>query len=102
MAAVSFSTQADTLYAHISGEIDHDTAQTLRQRIDDVALTRMPRVLVLDLTQVGFMDSSGVGLILGRRRRMQALGGVVRVQQPPAQIRKVLDLAQIEYQEVIP
>ena len=102
MAAVSFSTQADALYAHISGEIDHDTAQTLRQRIDDAALMRMPRVLVLDLTQVSFMDSSGIGLILGRRRRMQALGGTVRVQQPPVQIRKVLDLAKIEYQEETP
>ena len=41
------------------------------------------------------MDSSGVGLILGRQRRAQALGGSVRVQHAPRQLRRVLDLAHI-------
>ena len=89
MANVSFSAAGDTLYAYLSGEIDHDAAQDLRLALDDALVSRSPRTLVLDFAGVGFMDSSGVGLILGRQRR------AVRVQHAPRQLRRVLDLARI-------
>lgn len=95
MANVSFSAAGDTLYAYLSGEIDHDAAQDLRLALDDALVSRSPRTLVLDFAGVSFMDSSGVGLILGRQRRAQALGGSVRVQHAPCQLRRVLDLARI-------
>ena len=95
MANVSFSAAGDTLYAYLSGEIDHDAAQDLRLALDDALVSRSPRTLVLDFAGVGFMDSSGVGLILGRQRRARALGGSVRVQHAPRQLRRVLDLARI-------
>ena len=68
MATVTFSAADDLLYAYLAGEIDHDAAQDLRIQLDDALLTRTPHTLVLDLGGVGFMDSSGVGLILGRQR----------------------------------
>lgn len=95
MANVRFSTAGDTLYAYLAGEIDHDAAQSLRLEIDDALVCHMPHILVLDFSGVGFMDSSGVGLILGRQRRAQALGGRIRVQHAPRQLRRVLDLARI-------
>ena len=64
MATVTFSAADDLLYAYLAGEIDHDAAQDLRIQLDDALLTRTPHTLVLDLGGVGFMDSSGVGLIL--------------------------------------
>lgn len=100
MATVSFTSAGDTLYAYLAGEIDHDAAQQLRVSIDTTVSCRMPQQLVLDFSGVGFMDSSGVGLILGRQRRMQALGGSLRIQHPPEQIKKVLQLAHIESREV--
>lgn len=100
MANVTFISAEDTLYAYLSGEIDHDAAQRLRIGIDTTVSDRMPQVLVLDFSGVGFMDSSGIGLILGRQRRMQALGGKVRIQHPPEQIKKMLSLAKIECREV--
>lgn len=100
MATVSFTSAGDTLYAYLAGEIDHDAAQQLRVSIDTAVSCRMPQQLVLDFSGVGFMDSSGVGLILGRQRRMQALGGSLRIQHPPEQIKKVLQLAHIESREV--
>lgn len=66
MATVTFSAADDVLYAYLAGEIDHDAAQGLRIQLDDALLTRSPRILVMDLGGVGFMDSSGIGLILGR------------------------------------
>ena len=90
MATVTFSAADDLLYAYLAGEIDHDSAQNLR-----IQLTRTPRTLVLDLGGVGFMDSSGVGLILGRQRCARSLGGTLRIQHAPEQLRRVLQLAGI-------
>lgn len=95
MATVTFSAADDLLYAYLTGEIDHDAAQNLRIQLDDALLTRTPRTLVLDLGGVGFMDSSGVGLILGRQRCARSLGGTLRIQHAPEQLRRVLQLAGI-------
>ena len=95
MAAVRFSAAGEVLYAYLSGEVDHDAAQSLRIQLDDALLARTPKTLVLDLGGVGFMDSSGVGLILGRQRVARTLGAALRVQHTPAQLTRVLQLAQI-------
>ena len=77
MATVTFSAADDVLYAYLAGEIDHDAAQNLRIQLDDALLTRTPRTLVLDFGGVGFMDSSGIVLILGRQRCACTLGGAL-------------------------
>lgn len=100
MAKVRFQSAGETLYAYLAGEIDHDSAQLLRMSIDAKTDQCMPALLVIDMAGVSFMDSSGVGLILGRLRRMQASGGSLKVNAPPPQIQKVLRLAHIAYQEV--
>lgn len=95
MATVTFSAAGDVLYAYLAGEIDHDAAQSLHVELDEALISRAPRTLVLDLGGVGFMDSSGIGLILGRQRCARALGGTVQIRQAPAQLHRVLELAGI-------
>lgn len=95
MATVTFSAADDVLYAYLAGEIDHDAAQSLRIQLDDALLNRTPQVLVLDFGGVGFMDSSGIGLILGRQRCARTLGGSIKIQHAPEQLRRVLQLAGI-------
>ena len=97
MATVTFSAADDVLYAYLAGEIDHDAAQSLRIQLDDALLNRTPKILVLDFGGVGFMDSSGIGLILGRQRCAQALGGSLKIQHAPEQLRRVLQLAGIPF-----
>lgn|SRR5699024_1165910 len=97
MAKVWFIPADGTLAAYLSGEIDHHAAQSLRREIDAQVDAHMPDLLALDFSGVTFMDSSGVGLILGRGRYIASLGGRLTVQNPPAQIRKMLDLARIQY-----
>ena len=70
-----------------------DTAAGDRCQVDD----RLPELLTLDFSGVTFMDSSGVGLILGRGRHVSALGGRLTVQNPPRAVRRMLDLAHITY-----
>ena len=90
MAAVRFSAAGEVLYAYLSGEVDHDAAQSLRIQLDDALVSRTPQTLV-----VGFMDSSGIGLILGRQRSARTLGTTLQIQHAPAQLRRVLQLAGI-------
>ena len=77
--------------------LDHHAAQSLRCEIDAQIDARLPELLTLDFSGVTFMDSSGVGLILGRSRHIAALGGRLTVQNPPAAVRRMLDLARITY-----
>ena len=95
MATVSFSPAGEVLYAYLAGEIDHDAAQSLRIQLDDALVSRAPQTMILDFGGVGFMDSSGVGLILGRQRSARTLGTTLQIQHAPAQLRRVLQLAGI-------
>ena len=61
--------------------------------IDKAIRSHNPLTLILDYSQVTFMDSSGIGLVMGRYRIMSEMGGEVIVASPPAYIRKVLQLA---------
>ena len=75
MAKVTFIPGSGTLAAYLSGEIDHHAAQSLRKEIDAQIDDRLPELLTLDFSGVTFMDSSGVGLILGRGPPQRAQGG---------------------------
>ena len=92
---------ARTLVAEICGDIDHHTAKYFRGEIDKAIRSHNPLTLILDYSQVTFMDSSGIGLVMGRYRIMSEMGGEVIVASPPAYIRKVLQLAGMHRQSRI-
>ena len=58
--------ESDTLKICINGEIDHHSAVATRTEIDAIIFRNRPKILEMDLSNVGFMDSSGVGLVMGR------------------------------------
>ena len=84
MTQVTLKQDGKTLTALLSGEIDHHWAAILREKIDERAAAAAPAILILDFSAVTFMDSSGIGLILGRHKLVSAMGGVVVVQQAHA------------------
>ena len=67
------------LTATLSCEIDHHTAKAVREEIDRELSAAMPSKLILDFGAVSFMDSSGIGLILGRARRTEPAGTVIEI-----------------------
>ena len=69
--------QGDKLTVYLAGEIDHCAAEGLRNEMETLIVQHHPRTLVLDFSQVSFMDSSGVGMIIGRYKTMRARGGNV-------------------------
>ena len=68
------------LTAHLIGELDHHAAAPIRGQIDTAVLSCRCTRLTLDLARLTFMDSSGIGLIMGRYRLMTSLGGTLTVQ----------------------
>lgn len=80
----------------VLGEIDHHSAKGLREAIDAELFYHRPKTLKLVLSEVSFMDSSGLGLILGRYTRMRELGGSMVLVEPTKQIEKILALAAMD------
>ena len=83
------------LLLELSGELDHHGARNALRELELAVDAALPRLLVLDLTGVTFMDSSGIALILRAQQRMQLLDGSVLVRNVPPQARRVLDAAGI-------
>lgn len=81
------------LIAYISGELDHHTAKSIRADIDAGIESKSPEKLFLDFSEVTFMDSSGIGLVMGRYKIMQSIGGQVVIQNPPNNIKRVMQIA---------
>ncbi len=77
----------------LDGEIDHHSARSYRQSIDELLYCYRPKNVAIDLSRISFMDSSGLGLILGRFTLARELGGVLRIVDPTDEVMKILDLA---------
>ena len=85
----------ETLTVYIQGELDHHTAKEIRFRIDSEIKRREPRFLELDFSGVTFMDSSGIGLVMGRYKIMSEREGKVVILTPPPPIKKVMMISGI-------
>ena len=78
------------------GEIDHHSAGALRSDLDELILKERPGRLLLDLSGIEFMDSSGLGLLMGRYRLMKDVGGEMAILHPNARVLKILRLSGME------
>ena len=83
------------LLLELSGEIDHHSARNAMREMELAVDAALPKKLVLDMTGVTFMDSSGIALILRAQQRMRLLDGSLLVCHVPEQAKRVLDAAGI-------
>ncbi len=79
--------------AALYGDIDHHAAREFRTALDEVIARSRPELLVLDMENVGFMDSSGVGLILGRMRAVNDVGGEILIKNARGEIAEMIRLS---------
>ncbi len=86
----------NTITVLLSGDLDHHNCSQIRKKIDARAEQERPALLKLDFEHVRFMDSSGVGLVMGRYRQMTLLGGKLQVVNVPENISKVFRLSGLE------
>ena len=90
---ISITTDGGSMTAELSGDIDHHAARELRRELYDMISRCQPEILIMDRAKVGFMDSSGVGLILGRLRAVRAYGGDIAVRNASPEIAAVIRLS---------
>ena len=85
-----------TLYITLRGEIDHHGAVSARAQIDALIDLHSPAVLVMDMSHIVFCDSSGLGLIMGRYKKMNALSGVMRLLDPTSEVSRIMALSGLD------
>lgn len=85
-----------TLFVNLPYEIDHHKAGALAREIDEAIIEEAPKELVFDFSGVRFMDSSGIGLLIGRYRNMKCLDGQVYMSNVTGHMAKVIALSGLE------
>lgn len=80
------------LVCYLAGELDLQAATSLRQELERELDAPMVEQLLLDLSRVTFMDSSGLGVILGRYRQVTDLGKGMAIAGASPAVRRVLEL----------
>ena len=81
------------LILKLTEEIDECTAQNIRRKADYEIEKYIPRKVIFDFNNVTFMDSAGIGLIIGRYRIVNMLGGTIEILNVTDNIKKVLELS---------
>ncbi len=79
----------DTLIVELSGDIDEYAVRRIRDDVDRAINQMSFRLMIMDFRRVGFVDSTGLGFIMGRYKKVQAKGGCLAVRGMSAQVDKV-------------
>ncbi len=87
--------QSGRLNVSLQGELDHHEAKNAMDKITEAMDACMPRELSLDMSDLSFMDSSGIAVILKISKKLRITGGRMRIESPQPQPRKVLEAAGI-------
>lgn len=93
---VEIKVTGEVVTAYLSGELDHHTAREMRSVIDGAIEMNMPSLLILDFSQISFMDSSGIGLVMGRYRNLSQRKAQLHITGTSPVIYKMMRLAGME------
>ncbi|WP_085829463.1 anti-sigma F factor antagonist [Clostridium massiliodielmoense] len=90
---LAFEEREDILIVHMEGELDHHTAEEVRSRIDDrIDRTGFSRI-IMDFTNVNFMDSSGIGVVIGRYKKLLLKKGKINMIGAKGAVKRVFELS---------
>ncbi|HHX60851.1 MAG TPA: anti-sigma F factor antagonist [Epulopiscium sp.] len=92
---IFFTTKDRNLIVTIEGEVDHHTSVEIRERVDREYQRRRTRNIIFDFSNIRFMDSSGIGVLMGRYRNVMILGGSVALYGVGDQVDRVLSISGI-------
>lgn len=80
------------LIFEITEEIDHHTTEKIRRKMDNEIERYMPKKIVFDFNQVTFMDSAGIGMLIGRYKAVHRLGGIAELVNVKPSIKKIFEM----------
>ena len=84
-----------TLILEITEEVDHHIAERIRKRADYEIQRFMPKKVVFDFKRVNFMDSAGIGLILGRYKQAEMYGGKLELINVSEKLKRIFEMSGI-------
>ncbi len=82
-----------TLCVAVGGEIDHHSVRSVREEIDAALYLYQPKRVALNLSGMKFMDSSGLGFIVGRLENAKALGATLEITGASERVKKIFEMA---------
>ena len=83
------------LIFEITEEIDHHTTEKIRRKMDNEIQRYMPKRTIFDFNNVNFMDSAGIGMLIGRYKIARMLGGTLELTNVKPSIRKIFEMCGI-------
>ena len=92
---IEFKEKTKILIFKINEEIDDYKVQEMRRKADYEIQRYMPRKVIFDFNNVSFMDSAGIGFIIGRYKLVNLIGGKVELANLTNSIRKIFDMSGI-------
>jgi len=92
---MKYNFEKEVLNINLDEELDMNTCKNLRTVIDGYIMRYQPREFVFDLSEVKFMDSSGLGLIIGRYNLLNLMNSKMVILNPSNSIKRVLELSSI-------
>lgn len=87
---IEYLNKDKVLVFKITEEIDHCAVEKIRRKADLEIEKHIPRKVVFDFSNVTFMDSAGIGLIIGRYKNITSLGGSLEVVNATETVNKIL------------
>lgn len=91
-----FDPDTRTLYMILRGEMDHHGAASARAQADALIDMHSPSVLIMDMSHIAFCDSSGLGLIMGRYKKIDRAGGTLRLLDPTPAVLRIMTLSGLD------
>ena len=92
---VFFSEKNNVLTVKVTGELDHHNAPQIREETDFKITNDNIKNVIFDFTNLSFMDSSGVGVIIGRYKLLSSLSGKLYIVSPSKRLNRILELSGI-------
>lgn len=92
---VKVSRRGSNTIVSLIGELDHHSAQIARTKIDAEIVKTTTKVVVLDFSKVSFMDSSGIGVVVGRYKCLKELNGELVLVNLSPQIKRIFEMSGI-------
>lgn len=90
---VNYNSKDKSLLFKITEEIDHHEAEKIRRKADYEIERYMPRKIVFDFSNVPFMDSAGIGMVLGRYKMIKMLGGNLEIINVSPKLKKIFEMS---------
>ena len=90
---LDYERNGDALVLRLKGDLDHGAAEAIRVEVDALLADRSVHRLVLDLKELQFMDSSGVGFVIGRYKQLAKRGGSVCVTGADARMDRIFQMS---------